>query len=271
MGNYIYGPTFLKSIWESKFDNDLVYKILKERMGECVFEKPKSKKTDLTQQILASMFIRDTRFPFWSLKNNKVLTNDGIELYTKEMEKDYLSKPAEAITTQNLYSWYINLYNSFHWQGGTVASLDTTANEYGFQMNFPFRDSRILKFICEMPESWGRGLELKPTKYPLKWMLENSIDYPIHLQVGPHSYLYDIDPSFDHAAEWIYHSAFSHQYKEKIKKREYRDILSKDVFNLKYYDKIVTNYLNQEEVKSGLDWGSNLANLIFFTAMGWYQ
>ena len=55
----------------------------------------------------------------------------------------------------------------------------------------------IIKFLNEMPESWGRGLELKPTKYPLKWMLENCINYPMELQTGPHSYLYDINPSFD--------------------------------------------------------------------------
>ena len=58
---------------------------------------------------------------------------------------------------------------------------------------------------------------------------------------------------------------------EKMKKREYRDLLDGEIFNLKYYDKIVDSYLNQEEVTSRLDWGSNLANLIFLTAMGWYK
>ncbi len=60
-----------------------------------------------------------------------------------------------------------------------------------------------------MPESWGRGLDLKPTKYPLKWMLEHCIDYPLHLQVGPHLYLYDVDPTFSHSAKFMYGSAFT--------------------------------------------------------------
>ena len=37
----------------------------------------------------------------------------------------------------------------------------------------PFWDNRIQSFLSAMPESWGRGLELKPTKYPLKWTLQN--------------------------------------------------------------------------------------------------
>ena len=122
-----------------------------------------------------------------------------------------------------------------------------------------------------MPESWGRGLELKTTKYPLKWMLENCIDYPIELQTGPHSYLYDINPSFDHAAEWIYHSAFNQQYSDIIKKREYLEIMSEDIFDLNYYNSMVNKYLNKEKELSNLDWGSNLANLIFLSAMGWYK
>ena len=270
MINYIYGPTFLKSIWNKNYKDDFVFKVLKDRLGNNIFEKSESNNVNINLQLLASSFISDVRFPFWSLKNNKALTNKGREIYVDTFRKEYLSEAAEEITLKNLYSWYTHLYNSFHWQGGTVASLDITSNEYGFDIQLPFRDSRLIKFLNEMPESWGRGLELKPTKYPLKWMLENCIDYPMELQTGPHSYLYDINPSFDHAAEWIYHSAFNQQYSDIIKKREYLDIMSEDIFDLNYYDSMIKKYLNKEEV-SNLDWGSNLANLIFLSAMGWYK
>ena len=194
-----------------------------------------------------------------------------INIYTNYLNNDYFNEAANNLTLKNIYSWYLNLYNSFHWQGGTVASLDVTANLYGFDINFPFRDSRMIEYLSKMPESWGRGLELKPTKYPLKWILENCIDYPIHLQTGPHSYLYDIDSTFDHAKEWVYRSAFSTQYKEILKKKKYRDLLSSEIFNIGYYDKIVDNYLSGSEEKEGLDWGSNLANIIFLSVMDWYN
>ena len=57
-----------------------------------------------------------------------------------------------------------------------------------------------------MSENWGRGLDLNPTKYPLKCMLKNDVDYPLHLQVGPHSYLYDIDPDWNVISELLSNS-----------------------------------------------------------------
>ncbi len=108
---------------------------------------------------------------------------------------------------------------------------------------------------------------MRPTKYPLKWMLEHAIDYPIYLQVGPHSYLYDTDPTFDHAAEWNYRSAFYPQYKKILKKRWYQEVLSEEYFNVGYLDKIVTNYINGKEV---LEEKHDLENLIYFSIMGFY-
>ena len=118
-----------------------------------------------------------------------------------------------------------------------------------------------------MPESWGRGLEMRPTKYPLKYMLKNKIDYPYHMQTGPHSYLYDSDPDFDHAAEWNYRSAFNSQYKDIMSKRWYRNILSEEYFDMAYLDKIATNYINGREV---LEEKHDLENLIYFSITGFY-
>ena len=142
-----------------------------------------------------------------------------------------------------------------------------TEDLFNIKINLPFRDSRLQEFLCEMPESWGRGLEMKPTKYPLKWVLENEIDYPLHLQVGPHSYLYDVNPNFDHAAEWNYRSAFRDQYKKMMEKRSYRDLMSNDVFDLKYFDRIVDNYIKGEEVLSERN---DLEHLIYLSVMNWY-
>jgi hypothetical protein len=46
-----------------------------------------------------------------------------------------------------------------------------------------------------MPTCFGRGLELLPAKYPLKWTLEKRTKYPFYIQEGPHSYLYDDNQS----------------------------------------------------------------------------
>ena len=105
-----------------------------------------------------------------------MLTKTGQEFYSAEMESTYLNKAAQELTTETLYSWYLHLYNSFHWQCSTVDTIAITAQAQGLCVALPFWDSQLHEFLSAMPESWGWGLELKPTKYPLKWMLEHCVD-----------------------------------------------------------------------------------------------
>lgn len=119
-----------------------------------------------------------------------------------------------------------------------------------------------------MPEEWGRGLDLNPTKYPLKWMLKNRIEYPYHLQVGPHSYLYDMDPSFSLAAETMYGSAFAPYFRNLLGPRTYHDLLSPEIFDLAYIDGLVNRYLDGIETR-----GSELNDLVslcMLLMVGWY-
>jgi len=165
------------------------------------------------------------------------------------MESRYLGKAAREVTPENLYAWYLRLYNSFHWQGSTVATLAHTAAAHGLRCALPFYDGRVQDFLSAMPESWGRGLDLKPTKYPLKWTLQNRVRYPMHLQVGPHSYLYDVDPSFSHAAELMFASSLGTLFKERLKSRAYQKWFASDLFDVGYIDRIVTRYLSGEEFR----------------------
>ena len=184
------------------------------------------------------------------------------------MEETYINEAAEKITaapTRSIPGTFICI-TPFTERGNGRNSSDDRGRT-GNQNHLPFRDSRLIEFLAAMPESWGRGLEMRPTKYPLKWMLENSIDYPIHLQVGPHSYLYDVNPNFDHAAEWNYRSAFTPQYKKIMEHRGYRKLLSPEVFDVEYFDGAVTNYLDGKEVLSER---GDLEHLIYLSVMGWY-
>jgi hypothetical protein len=269
MASYLFGPTFLQLFQNDQFTDDPIYNLLRGRAGEAIFDEPAGgAPSNRTRQLLASFFLRANRLPLWSLRNNKMLTEDGVAEYSKEMESTYLSHAAEAASQDMLYCWYLHLYNSFHWQSSTVRTLSLTAEANGFHLALPFWDSRLQEFLAAMPESWGRGLELKPTKYPLKWMLEHYIDYPLHLQVGPHSYLYDVDPSFSPAAEIMYGSAFVPYLKNLLRPRSYRDILSPGMFDLAYIDGVVDHYLNGAETR-----GAELNDLVaicWLSVVGWY-
>ena len=89
---------------------------------------------------------------------------------------------------------------------------------FNLKCRLPFLDIKLIDFLSIMPESWGRGLDINNTKYPLKWVLNNKIDYPIELQNGPHSYIYDIDPDFSHVSELVNASSLKKLYLSELTK-----------------------------------------------------
>ena len=103
-----------------------------------------------------------------------------------------------------------------------------------------------------MPEKFGRGLELNNTKFPLKWILRNKLDYPYHYQEGPHSYNYDVDRNFSHTSEVLYGSAFKKVFKDVLKKSKFIDTLSPELFNISYIRFLINGYL-KNKVFNGLD------------------
>lgn len=165
-------------------------------------------------------------------------------------------------------SYLLHLYNSFHWQGSSVKSLTAALEPYQYILSMPFWDSEVVSFCERMPESWGRGLELRPTKYPLKWYLENRVDYPMHLQRGPHSYLYDVDSGFSHDEEWFFHSAFTPWYRELLREGKYLELLSEEAFDLDHIDRLVNKFINNEEISVGER--KDLENLLALVQVGWY-
>jgi hypothetical protein len=133
----------------------------------------------------------------------------------------------------------------------------------------PFWDTRLHKFLSKMPENWGRGLDFNSTKYPLKWMLKNKLDYPMHFQTGPHSYLYDIDPSWSAHSDIIYQSSAKRYFKDLVKDHKYEEILDSSFFNLPYLNRLVDDYVNGK-IESGKKL-SDLTNLISLFNVGWYK
>jgi hypothetical protein len=269
MASYLFGPTFLGLLKAGQHDEDPVYQLLRGRCGDAMFDEAvEGDEAGRTMQLLASFFLRGARMPLWSLRNSRFLTDGGRMSYASEMESTYLKRAARDVTADTLYAWYLHLYNSFHWQSSTVATMALTAEAEGLRLAMPFWDGRLQQFLSAMPESWGRGLDLNPTKYPLKWTLRNRIKYPLHLQVGPHSYLYDVDPSFNHSAEILYGSAFAPYFRDRLKQRQYQQVLAPDVFDLGYVDGVVSRYLEGAEVR-----GAELTDLMSLCTMsmvGWY-
>ena len=113
----------------------------------------------------------------------------------------------------------------------------------------PFLDKNIIDLLSEMPESWGRGLDIDNTKFPLKWMLKNKIDYPFSMQEGPHSYLYDIEPSFSHSREIVEASSFTPIFIDILKRKNFYKRFDSKIFNINYIDQLTKKYISRDKLK----------------------
>jgi hypothetical protein len=270
MASYLFGPTFFKSVLGGGYHEDFVFKLMRDRVGADAFDDMTTYNEKMRRlKYFASFFLRNVRVPFYSHKNSTILTDKGADMVENELSGSLLKDAADSVTPETLYSWLLHMYNSFFWQGGTVRCLGAKLAESGGRLKLPFWDGRLHQFLHQMPEDWGRGLELKPTKYPLKWTLANKVDYPIHLQTGPHSYLYDVNPQFSHASEILFGSFVSSHYKNILTGYPYEKILDGEYFKLEYLRGIVDKY------KNGIEFGgqerTDLMALVTFCNIGWYE
>jgi hypothetical protein len=247
MATYLFGPTFLDVLLKNGQNEDPVWNLFKSTKSDDFFEPLAESESQIKKQFLTSFFLRSGRMPL-AKNNSKLLSKLGKQELDDVSFKTYLEKSSQNLTGDNLYSTYLDLYNSFHWQGSTVSTLDHALEAHNMGSALPFHDSKLIEFLSNMPESWGRGLELKPTKYPLKWMLANKIDYPMEMQSGAHSYTYDVDPNFTHIGELINHSSLGDVFKEALREGGYQKILSQEHFNHEYIDGLVSKYCAGEEI-----------------------
>jgi hypothetical protein len=267
MASYLHGPTFLSLLHQDQFAADPIYQLMRARTT-ATYDGPAPTLAGRTRQLIASCLLRGVRVPLASMGNTKLMTARGLERFTREIEEVYLTEAAEQATPATLYSWYLRLYNSLHWQGSTVATIPMTVESRGLRCALPYHDQALLDFLAAMPESWGRGLDLRPTKYPLKHMLATRVRYPMHLQTGPHSYLYDIDPTFNHSAEAMYGSSMREYFTSRLRSGEYEGWIAGEVFDADYVRGLVTQYLDGFEIRGpGMH---DLWNLCVMTMTGFY-
>lgn len=256
MATYLFGPTFLDVLLKNGQNEDPVWNLFKSTKPDGFFEPLAESESLVKKQLLTSFFLRSGRMPL-AKNDSKLLTDFGKHELDEVSCKTYLEKPSQNLTSDNLYATYLDLYNSFHWQGSTVSTLDHALEAHNMGCALPFHDSKLIEFLSNMPENWGRGLELKPTKYPLKWMLANKIDYPMDMQTGAHSYTYDVDPSFTHIGELVNHSSLNGLFKEALAGGSHLNNLSSNHFNHHYVDGLVSKYCEGEEIL-----GSEQADLL---------
>lgn len=269
MNCYLYGPSFLKKVLDGTYEKDKVFLIFRKMSGNIEFMSGFKNKDEMLKSYLFPFFYGSPRIPFAATFKNPVLNAEGQHTLYQFPYREYMPEVLKGISEDSLYSWFIYMYHSFHSQGSTVNVHKHAMEANNHKWRSPYNDYRLIEFLSKAPEKWGRGLELNNTKYPLKWVAKNKINFPYELlEEGPHSYLYDVIEGFSLGAETTYRSGVTQLFKDTLKNKPYRNILGDEYFDMKYLDALCSDYLNGKEVK-GQDF-NNLFSLITFCVIGWY-
>ena len=253
---YLYGPTFLKSITEGYVNEDPAFKIIKMFAGEHNFNKVINSKNSIIKEMLTSCFLYSNRIPYFKGKISDVLNNTGIKYYYNQIYKLYLLDFESKFDYNNPYDTYLNIYPSFHWQSSNVACVELAGSENGIYNKLPFQDFELVSYISSSPESFGKGLDLNPVKYPLKRFLEEKMKFPMEIGLGPHSYIYDTRPNFSILGEYIYGSNLTNHFRLLLKDKSIIDVFNEKYFEKKVLEKLINNYIKGKEI-----FGSDLTNL----------
>jgi asparagine synthetase B (glutamine-hydrolysing) len=258
MKSYLYGPTFLKSILDNTINEDKVYEFYKYYYGTEKFDMPKSvERSDLLNKYLQSFILSYQRVPFAKWKNISIANeamNNSFENYVND---NYFEKLAKQIAPNNIYYNLLQIYRDFHFQSAQIQIANVAFDKFNLSCKMPFLDLNMVNYMYQMPEDWGRGLEIKTTKYPLRYLAnERWKEMPLHIleESGPHSYIAENDKKWTYAGgnwdiycEILYSSVFKDYFKDMFSKVDVEKYFDSNFFDVVKLKKIISDYLNNVE------------------------
>jgi asparagine synthetase B (glutamine-hydrolysing) len=258
MKSYLYGPTFLKSIIDNTFNDDKVFEFYNYYYGSEKFESLNgSDKMEALKKYLQSFILSYQRVPFAKWKNTnyaKETINTSFENFVND---NYFNRLASQMTPENLYYNLLQVYRNFHFQSAQIHIANVAFDKYNLSCKMPFLDLNMVNYMYQMPENWGRGLEIKTTKYPLRYLAtERWTEMPMHIleESGPHSYIAENDKKWTYAGgnwdiycEILYSSVFKEYFKEMFSKVEVEKYFDSSFFDTDKLKKVIADYLNNVE------------------------
>jgi len=269
MKNYMYGPQYFNKLKNNQYRADIAFKFWKDISGNIddVEYNPKEHRNFMFKY-MAPLTLGQARMPFENIFRNKNITQIGKANLLEKLENDYFAEIIENINDKNIYSSLIWIYKLFHFQGPTFKMLSETAGCHGFKMAIPFLDSNVAAFLEKMPADWGRGLEFRKTKYPIK-ALAAKRNFPYKLvDSGIHSFPSEVDPSLkDETYHFYFNSPATNYFKEKLLSRKYKEILNEEYFNLPFIEKEVDAFLSGK--MTAVSEPDSLMRLINLVSIGW--
>lgn len=200
--SYLYSPSFLRKVLEGKCEDDFAYRLFRWHHERTPFaDAHRIPRERRLFEYLLPFILGIPRVPFAALPEGELLTARGREELREWLYEHYFKETAEHITPETMYFWLIRLYQHFHLQGSEKIAVETSFRNTGLRPCWPFLDLRLVRFLEAAPEDWGRGLEWRPTKYPLKVYAREKLRIPYEIvESGVHSYIDELEAG--HAIDW---------------------------------------------------------------------
>jgi asparagine synthetase B (glutamine-hydrolysing) len=247
MKNYLFSPSFFKKIKNNTFSNDTVYKLFRYfNQGKEYFEVNNLSENKKIYYYLLSFIFSDVRIPFRKVEAKRLIKDAAFRSFEKWIEKEYFQSAVENINENNFYYCLSKLYAEFHLQSPHPRIYRTGLKN----MRYPYIDSNMFRFLYKMPQSFGRGLEFRPTKYPLKETAKKFLPEKIFniLDVGPHSYLSDVE-EINLWNEIFLKGVLYKYFKEKIDFQKCKKVFDAGIFRTDEIGRFITEF-KQGKIKN---------------------
>ena len=249
--SYLYSPSFFLAVQDGSYGDDKVLNFFKNYYGEDKFEGAQSDRQKRLHCYFEAFMLSYSRVPFgkWQLP----AAADSLKAsYAQHISKAYFDDVVKNASPENLYYWLLQLYRRFHFNSYQIGVTQVALNPHGLHCAMPFLDAQMVDYMYEMPEDWGRGLELRTTKYPLRHLAEHKWNMPLHvlMEKGPHSYIAEGDKKWSYAGgtwniycEIMFKSVFCKYFKSVLGAAKLDQIFDAGQFNLAPIQTAIDDYI----------------------------
>lgn len=257
MKSYLFSPSFYTKILNNTYNDDKVFQFFKYYFGEENFESNKNFTND--EKLLSyfkSFMLSSERVPFAKSIRSIYAKETFVNNSNKDSAEIYFNKINSETTSENFYYSLLQLYRAYHFHSPQIEVKHSSLRSSGENCKIPFLDSSLVKFMYSMPEKWGRGLELKPTKYPLRYLAHERWNIPVHIleEPGAHSYISESDKKWNYSGgswnlncETVYNSVFGEHYKTILSATNLEKYFSPDCFDTAAMKKVVDDFVEGKQ------------------------
>jgi len=265
MRNYLYSPSFLTKVLNSSYENDFIFKLFWWHANPEQDLVKNNDHKDAVLNYLLSFILSDFRIPFARIAREPIFTEGAKAQFRKWLHDNYFKEAAENIKPENMYFYLIHLYKYFHLQGSQYQVIQSAFEGTGFYPRLPFLDMKLAEFLSQMPENWGRGLEWRHIKYPLKQYASKHLDIPVEIiESDFHSYIdekEDEERLIDWKAEMVNASPLGLRWRDLAKQQVMDRIFDKTWFDVELIKNLLSRPCNPSTSKLHL-------NLVTFLTVG---